>query len=1093
MNPNQKTSKSRLIKSRGWDHCAEARLLLATDDWLEAPEFSSHGHTLRRLFNDIGIDAIVCTEGRPTVCLKDGKHLNAEKIEELRRQLWNLGATTLLLVEQPTKVLVFSTITKPSEDDRQGANAKLDSETIDSLEKTELALRLQQFIRRIETGAIYREHKSLFNPKQAVDQLLLKNLRTTRDLLCKEKTVEEYQRAHALIGKFLFSCYLLDRGIIGPAYLRKNGLPEASNTLDLLTNVFAYQGRVLQSLFHSLQRDFNGSLFGDQRESEISDVEANYLCRFLSGEDLRTGQLSLFRLYDFSFIPVELISSIYQEFLSTEAEAAAQPARKNQLRSHGQRTQGAYYTPPRLAELTVDIATEGWDTLLDKRCLDPACGSGVFLVILFIRMAEEWRKRNPNAKTEQRYSELMRLLAENLRGIDINLTACLVTCFSLYLAFLDQMEPKEITELREALERDARAKLLPRILWERDKHRPRTPHLETVRQLDFFEMQPEPEFDLVIGNPPWVSRKDAPSAEAWLFSEKQNPIAKEIKKKERRQTLFPAKEVACAFMWKVGLHVRTGGDVCQVLPSRVFLSNNTDSFQVVWLKHHRLESIWLLADYSFILFPGADCPSFIGRYHPRQDNETAGKFAFITPKVEWLDPREALIPVQPEDQKVLSEADIIAAAEHDEAATAWKQHHWGTGRDARLIERLLRMPRLKRMVSKPPNDEPSEVTRAESARPWWKGQGFQPFNYASYQREPERYGEPKERWWEDSHLYLSATSPVGGLVLLKQECESVGKRFVKLRRAPNKVLFKAPMLLINQACTKFLFSDFDVLFQHDFQSICAPKSEEDKLLFLTTVLASPLTQYFLFHTTANIGIERDKALLEEILEMPFPLPEDMADQKQCQTILSECASLLRDLKRQLLKQGNLLRHNSLLEETQQKLNSLVYDYFDICDWERYLIEDTVEIFRPSSTPGSVDSENLITAKPAQKQHRKLYADTLVATFRGWTRSKANLWAEGHLAEKSELAMVTFGAGGKAKEYRESPAEERVEEVLAKIRESSTRSEGTVFRCLRGFIFYEDTKVHLLKPLSRRHWTRTAALNDADEILTHMMKEDGWGV
>ena len=89
-------------------------------------------------------------------------------------------------------------------------------------------------------------------------------------------------------------------------------------------------------------------------------------------------------------------------------------------------------------------------------------------------------------------------------------------------------------------------------------------------------------------------------------------------------------------------------------------------------------------------------------------------------------------------------------------------------------------------------------------------------------------------------------------------------------------------------------------------------------------------------------------------------------------------------------------------------------------------------------------------------------------------------------------MVTFGVGGKAKEYREARAEDCVEEVLAKIRKSSTRSEGTIFRCLRGFAFYEDNKVHLLKPLNRRHWTRTAALNDADEILTQMMKEDGWG-
>ena len=113
----------------------------------------------------------------------------------------------------------------------------------------------------------------------------------------------------------------------------------------------------------------------------------------------------------------------------------------------------------------------------------------------------------------------MGFLAENLRGVDIQLTACLVTCFSLYLAFLDQMEPKEIMELREALEQDTKEKLLPRILWEEGKPRPRPPHMESIRELDFFELEAQDEFHLVIGNPPWVSRKSAPSAEAWLFSE----------------------------------------------------------------------------------------------------------------------------------------------------------------------------------------------------------------------------------------------------------------------------------------------------------------------------------------------------------------------------------------------------------------------------------------------------------------------------------------------------------------------------------------------------------------------------------------------
>jgi hypothetical protein len=71
------------------------------------------------------------------------------------------------------------------------------------------------------------------------------------------------------------------------------------------------------------------------------------------------------------------------------------------------------------------------------------------------------------------------------------------------------------------------------------------------------------------------------------------------------------------------------------------------------------------------------------------------------------------------------------------------------------------------------------------------------------------------------------------------------------------------------------------------------------------------------------------------------------------------------------------------------------------------------------------------------------------------------------------------------------AEDPVEELLNKIRDSSGDFVGTI-HYLRGFAFYEGTNVHLLKPLSRRYWTRTAALNDADEILSHMMKEEGWG-
>src|SRR5207302_8980603 len=96
---------------------------------------------------------------------------------------------------------------------------------------------------------------------------------------------------------------------------------------------------------------------------------------------------------------------------------------------------------------------------------------------------------------------------------------------------------------------------------------------------------------------------------------------------------------------------------------------------------------------------------------------------FITPKVGLLDPREALIRVHREEQKMLSEQEIVAAAEKTECALAWKKQHWGTPRDVRLIERLMLLPKLSTFTTRPPRKD-SESDR----RPfqWYKGQGFQP-------------------------------------------------------------------------------------------------------------------------------------------------------------------------------------------------------------------------------------------------------------------------------------------------------------------------------------------------------------------------------
>ncbi|MEO8498613.1 MAG: hypothetical protein ABI614_26420, partial [Planctomycetota bacterium] len=600
-------------------------------------------------------------------------------------------------------------------------------------------------------------------------------------------------------------------------------------------------------------------------------------------------------------------------------------------------------------------------------------------------------------------------------------TACLVTCFSLYLAFLDQMEPKEIRELGEELERAANAKILPRILWEREQAKPRVRdrHYSTVHEFDFFAMETVAQFHLVIGNPPWVSRKPAPNVEAWLYSER-NPYAKELGWNPNRKTqiegltesLFPSSEHACAFMWKAGLHLVPSGRVCQVMPSRVFLSNNSDRFQLAWLSRHKLDAVWLLADYRKFLFPTAKCPCFIGRHQPLPVGEGVGEFEFVSPKVELSDPRAASLPVQPEDQKTLSQPALIAAARERKAASLWKMHYWGTPRDMRLLERLLRWPRLSRIARRPPGDDDAEdddlnTVDAEASaeappRTWYKGQGFRARSASTR--------NPFPVFWRYKDRYLSARASVSDLVLLREQTTEIGDQFRAegLDRKRNPLIFHEPMLIVNKACTKFLFSDFDVLFQDDFQSICAPIDDKEELLFLTAYFSSPLAQYLLFHTTANIGIERDIARLNEMLRLPFPLPEDMPDPTKAKRIIHACAARMLKLQRELRDDRNLLRRDPLVNEARAELYEKVGDYFGLCEWERELIADTVETFRPSSTPASLDSDKLFTAKPSKPAHRAAYAETLVRTFRSWTRGEKSIWAQGHVAPASGLALLTLG-------------------------------------------------------------------------------------
>jgi hypothetical protein len=86
-------------------------------------------------------------------------------------------------------------------------------------------------------------------------------------------------------------------------------------------------------LFESLSQHFNGDVFALSAKAYLPPQAINDLYQFFSGTDLDTGQQALWP-YDFSVIPPELISSIYEQLLAEK-----------------QRRDAAYYTPRHLVDL----------------------------------------------------------------------------------------------------------------------------------------------------------------------------------------------------------------------------------------------------------------------------------------------------------------------------------------------------------------------------------------------------------------------------------------------------------------------------------------------------------------------------------------------------------------------------------------------------------------------------------------------------------------------------------------------------------------------------------------------------------------------
>ncbi len=1041
------------------------------DSVLSDANLSGYISVIERAWQEMKLDGILCLDGRPILYLKEfDLPCSFPERRALQKLFWNQGVANVLVLADPTTVYIYSGLAKPSDAPQ---DEKADEPVlIETLSYTGYINRIQSLCHGLWTGRYYEMNSTSFDPSQSVDSCLLENLRALRHALTRESEALDTKTAHAIIGRVLFLCYLLDRGIIsvGQTDRKRTGTMLFSENLERKPHDEGID--YLYEFFANLKEEFNGNMFDQDLDAEKLCIKPSHLktlTLFLGGHEVGTGQRTMgFWPYDFKMIPVETISAIYQDFLAAEDP-------KQQEES------GAYYTPRFLAEMVVDVAIRNNPAALDWSYLDPACGSGVFLVILFNRLANRWiHSQNAPVDYLAKAEGLQRILSEQIWGVDIQETACRIACFSLYLAYLDYFDPPDIQAYREKT-----GKPLPKLLEYGDGSDGPQADIPVIHKGNFLsgEILLGRTFDCIVGNPPWEGRQ--------------------------------SKQLAQKFMQKAPLFLRSGGTGCLLLPSKI-LQNQTDAFQAEWLQEVSLKRVFQLADYSFVLFQNALCPAFIALFTKTPPQPARHLIEFVAPKFDRAGLRQGVITVNPAARTWIPLSDILAATRSRSAPVVWKRRLWGTPRDQKLLDLLQAMPSLLAIVNVYSQLEKGRLLQTKR---WITGQGIKPWLEKNAVSKSDR--TLKANIWPLATPFVQTSPWNSDLLLLPGDTISFGERLEKkkyradvLYSQPPSDLFLAPMVLVSQGFGKVAFCGFDALFQHSLQSISGPREDTDLLMFLAAYLRSNLARYFLFHTSANWGTERDKVHLFELLRIPFPLPDDEFVPIDAAQIVSEVAGRMKALQRSLQErigsyeqapngQASFDKHRwnndrkwrderrILIDGLQAELEPLIFRYFGLTEQEVTLIEDTIRVFEPSSTPTTRRSDRTVTLDPVEKsdvapyasQGLAAYAVTLTKTLNSWAEAEGSIYrvqAEGGTDEQTGLAMVTLKISKAQAPYRMKTLSKSLSEALNEVYARSSLTSGTV-SYERDVIAFHGEEIHIVRPNILLNWTRTAALNDAARI------------
>lgn len=980
---------------------------LSDPNWKDRVSFPSRVFRLLET-NDLlkQMDAFFCFDNKPLILFfKEPANKQA-----LHKAIWNFNESPIAVIMENESVEVFN-----------GFSMDEDDKLLERIGGEGILGDFSYF--ELVTGKTWLKYREELSHKNRVDYKLLENIDATQKKLIDLGLTQKV--ANALIGKIIFIRYLIDRKV----QLHFQDIPKFWSNEDLC-DLLSNKERYIQFVkyLEDSEKGFNGDLFRitPAEYVAIPQQALDVIIKLLKGIEIRTGQLSLFKLYDFSILPVEFISCVYEKFIGKE----------------NQNNEGAYYTPTFLVDYIIQHSIgKHFESTHNYDCkvLDPACGSGIFLVESLRRIIDKFIIENAISEeqrnTDTFRNQLRQLVRDNIYGIDKDESAVQVAIFSIYLTLLDYQNPADIGNFKFP-------NLLGTNLICSDAFDTSNEHL---RRLSEREIQ----FDYIIGNPPWMRGRIARDAEGKVIT----PTYVRYLHETGQLSIVGNKELAQAFVLRSMDFATANTQMALVLTSKVLYNLQSGSF-----RRHILETTYI--DQVFELAPVRK-EIFISS----NDSAIAPACVLFFRKANGEDTNAHLIEhISLKPSRFFSQFKVLTLTRNDIQYVKqgllktddwlWKTLVYGSYLDYLLIKRLKKRQSLSDFLTTNEmlygqgitiGGGDKNNTDCLTGKPLLEAKNIKQYQII----------DPTQSW-------------EGELV----------------HRTRDFNLYKAPLLLTTKGTQTDLRAEAaiclsDVVYK---DAVTGIRSQNVGVLRnIEGLLNSSLFAYLNINTFSSSGIEREQALIQEKLSMPY-------QRITCIRKIMQLEALLQEAQQSTMVKDELTKE---IAKLKREIDAVILKNYNCSSVELDLIDYALTVSIPMAVK-PVGYENLFNPLKNRDAMLKQYARVFVDRFtKAFKRVGKQFYVE--IIHTPEVIGMLFKvrneevAANKQISFVEKGISSAALSALIGLSSTKTTEQLFVQKDIRGF---EPDYFYIIKPNEKRLWHRAIAHLDVNEFAEAMLKAGG---